>query len=191
MVRLYGHTWPVRWGAPDEKKMIRVYSNCPEAEVFLNGVSLGVKHRNPEDFPCAGLRWLTAFRKGRNELRVVAQSHDDKEITDALSFEYQPEVWSRPAKFELREIARDQGRITCQATLHDGNGVLCLDAANPVRFALAGEGTLIDNLGTSTGSRAVQLYNGRAEISIASVRGDVILAVSSPSLPTALCNISG
>jgi beta-galactosidase len=191
MVRLYGHTWPIRWGAPDEKKMIRVYSNCPEAEVFLNGVSLGIKRRKLEDFPCAGLRWLAAFRKGRNELHVVARARDGSEVTDALNFEYQTEVWSKPAKFELREIARDHERITFRATLHDANGVLCLDAAHPVRFTLAGEGTLIDNLGTSTGSREVQLYNGRAEISIASVHGDVSLAVSSPSLPTALCKISG
>ena len=35
-----------------------------------------------------------------------------------------------------------------------------------VRFSLAGGGVLIDNQGTSTGSRVVQLYNGRAQISI-------------------------
>jgi len=86
MVRLYGHTWPVRWGAPDEKKMIRVFyfELSRGQEVFLNGISLGMKRRNPEDFPCAGLRWLAAFRKGRNELRVfVARSRGgSREVID-------------------------------------------------------------------------------------------------------------
>jgi beta-galactosidase len=44
--------------------------------------------------------------------------------------------------------------------------VLCLDARNLVRFSLAGSGRLIDNLGISTGSRVVQLYNGRARITL-------------------------
>lgn len=191
MVRLYGHTWPVRWGAPGEKRLVRVYSNCPSAELFLNGVSLGVKQRNSGDFPCAGLRWLVSFQPGRNELRVVAHSHDGSSLTDSLSFEYQTVPWGKPVKFALREIARRDNRITCEATLQDANGILCLDAANSVRFSLAGNGRLIDNLGTSTGSRVVQLYNGRAEISVADARGQLSLAVASPSLPTAICHIAG
>jgi beta-galactosidase len=34
------------------------------------------------------------------------------------------------------------------------------------RFILTGDGSLIDNLGTSTGSRTVQSYKGRAQISV-------------------------
>ena len=51
MVRIYGHTWPVRWGKPSEPRTVRVYSNCPSVELFLNGKSLGVKKRNSQDFP--------------------------------------------------------------------------------------------------------------------------------------------
>ena len=34
MARLYGHSWPIRWGARGEAKMVKVYSNCPSAELF-------------------------------------------------------------------------------------------------------------------------------------------------------------
>ena len=34
MVHLYGHSWPVRWGAEGELKMVKAYSNCDEAELL-------------------------------------------------------------------------------------------------------------------------------------------------------------
>ena len=34
MAHIYGHTWPVRWGAEGEARMVKVYSNCPTAELF-------------------------------------------------------------------------------------------------------------------------------------------------------------
>ncbi|HTS61292.1 MAG TPA: hypothetical protein VMH28_04675 [Candidatus Acidoferrales bacterium] len=63
--------------------------------------------------------------------------------------------------------------------------VQCLDARNVVRFALAGDGELIQNLGTSTGSRQVELYNGRALIRTHMTNGEVIVSVSADKLPTA------
>jgi beta-galactosidase len=189
MIHVYGHTWPVRWGRPDEQKMIKVYSNCPQAELFLNGVSLGVKHRDSQDFPCAGLRWLTAFREGRNHLRVVGTARGGKTVEDAIDFLYQTEMWEKPERFVLKEISRGEGTITLRATLHDEHGILCLDARNQVRFTIAGVGKLIDNQGTSSGSRVVQLYNGRAEISVRDVHGLISVAVSADSLNTAVCSL--
>jgi beta-galactosidase len=61
MARIYGHTWPIRWGTAGEAKMVKVYSNCASAELFVNGKSHGVKQRNSQDFPCAGLRWMVPF----------------------------------------------------------------------------------------------------------------------------------
>ena len=37
MVHIYGHSWPVRWGERDEAKLVKVYSNCPQVELFVNG----------------------------------------------------------------------------------------------------------------------------------------------------------
>jgi beta-galactosidase len=165
MARIYGHTWPVRWGEPDEQKMVKVYSNCDTAELFVNGKSAGVKRRNSQDFPAAGLRWLTPFSPGTNNLRVVAK-RGNTTVTDEISFLYQTEKWGKPASLKLTEIHRDTDKVTVEATLYDAKGILCLDARNQVRFSVAGGAKLIDNLGTPRGSRVVQLYNGRAQITL-------------------------
>ena len=45
-----------------DSKEILVYSNCDEVELFVNGVSQGVKRRNSQDYPAAGLRWNWRLR---------------------------------------------------------------------------------------------------------------------------------
>jgi beta-galactosidase len=165
MVHIYGHSWPVRWGKPGQKRMVRVYSNCERAELFLNGVSVGTKLRKSQDFPSAGLRWEVEFTPGLNHLRAVA-SRGTASLTDEVSLTYQTEPWGEPAELRLREKSRENGRITVEAKLFDSRGVLCLDAQNLVRFSVNGAGSLIDNLGTTRASREVQLANGRAEISL-------------------------
>ena len=180
MVHIYGHTWPVRWGEPDEAKLVKVYSNCEKVELFVNGVSAGVKKRNSQDFPAAGLRWLVKFKPGENVLRAVGK--EATWISDEIRFVYQTEKWDKPAKLVLKV----SGSVV-EAQLVDAKGVLCLDARNVVRFGIAGDGRLIDNLGTSTTARKVELYNGRAQISFES-KGKVVLSVSADALPTAFLN---
>jgi beta-galactosidase len=179
MVHIYGHTWPVRWGEPDEAKLVKVYSNCAAVELFVNGVSAGVKKRNSQDFPAAGLRWLVQFKKGENVLRAVGRPG----LADEIKFVYQTEKWDKPAKLLLTET-----RSGVEVKLVDANGVQCLDARNFVRFGLAGDGGLIDNLGTSTAARRVQLYNGRAQIGVER-KGKSVVSVSSEGLATAFLEI--
>lgn len=174
MVHIYGHTWPVRWGEPDATKLVKVYSNCEKVELFVNGVSAGVKKRNSQDFPAAGLRWLVKFKAGENVIRAVG-----KNVSDEIRFVYQTEKWDKPAKLVLKV-----SNSVVEAQLVDAKGVLCLDARNVVRFGIAGDGRLIDNLGTSTTARKVELYNGRAQISVES-KGKFVLSVSADALPTA------
>lgn len=192
MAHIYGHTWPVRWGAAGEQKMVKVYSNCETAELFVNGVSAGVKRRDSQDFPAAGLRWMTPFVAGRNRLRVVAKS-GAATVTDEVEFTYQTEVWDKPAALTLvekgREVREGKPVVTVEATLRDAKGVLCLDARNEVRFSVAGRATMIDNLGTPQGSRLVQMCNGRSEISLLLNGGASDVAVSAEGLPVAFCRV--
>nr|WP_317131502.1 DUF4982 domain-containing protein [Pedobacter aquae] len=183
MVHIYGHTWPVRWGAAGEEKMIKVFSNCDEAELFVNGKSQGVKKRNSQDFPAAGLRWNVVPNAGKNTVKVIAKKGKTV-LEDELSFDYETRPWGKPAKLVLQKIAEENGKATFEVKLKDANGVQCLDARNWVRFSLAGDGELIDNQGTSTGSRYVQFYNGRALISVKTNGGKSTIAVKSEGVPS-------
>jgi beta-galactosidase len=71
----------------------------------------------------------------------------------------------------------------------DKNGVLCLDATNFVCFSIAGDGKLIDDMGTSEGSRKIQLYNGRAIIRVKINHGSSMVGVASKGLSTALLKL--
>jgi beta-galactosidase len=189
MAHIYGHSWPVRYGAEGEPRMVKVYSNCRSAELFVNGRSAGTRQRDSQNFPAAGLRWMANFAPGKNHLRVVA-SRGSITVTDEIELEYQTARWGTPAKFTLAEIARDANTVTVETKLFDANGALCLDAKNAVRFSLAGPGRLTDNLGTSSGSRLVQLYNGRARISIVRNAGTSTIAVVSEGIEPAFLSIS-
>ncbi|HTC95929.1 MAG TPA: glycoside hydrolase family 2 TIM barrel-domain containing protein [Terriglobales bacterium] len=188
MAHIYGHSWPIRWGEADEEKMVKVYSNCDTAELFLNGVSCGVKKRNSQNFPAAGLRWRVKFQSGENNLRAVAHKNGIM-VNDEINFQYQTEKWEAPAQLELKEISRQDDTVTIQAVLRDAKGVHCVDSRSQVRFGLDGDGALLDNLGTSTGSRVVELYNGRAVISLVRNGGKSVASVSSKGIPTAFLTV--
>ena len=188
MAHIYGHSWPVRWGKAGEARDVRVYSNCERAELFLNGKSLGTMRRDSQDFPAAGLRWKVAFAPGPNRLHVIA-SRGEVVVADEIDLTWQTQPWGKPVELRLVKKRRNQSEVTVEAKLYDANGVLCLDSSNVVCFSVAGAGTLLDNLGTSRGSRELQLYNGRTEISIAA-KGGCTLGVSSEGLPSAFLNLS-
>lgn len=187
MVHIYGHSWPVRWGAPGQKREVRVYSNCKEVELFLNGASVGTRTRNPATFPACGLTWQLSFREGPNELHARART-EAGELTDSVALLYQTKPWSHPTKLQLSPVKGAEGSATVEALLLDENGVLCLDSRAVVSFSLAGEGRLVDNLGTAAGSRVVQLSNGRARISLLH-HGPVEIVVTSAGVAPALLRL--
>ncbi len=188
MIRIYGHTWPVRWGKPGEEKLVKVFSNCREAELFVNGVSVGVKQRVTINFPAAGLRWLVKLNEGTNTLRAVGR-RDGTDVSDEISVGYQTAQWGQPAKFTLTEIAQTNGIATIEARVFDKDDVPCLDAAKLVRFGITGDARLLDDLGTSNGSRVVQLYNGRTQISVQFTGQVAVASVSSEGIKTVFLNL--
>jgi beta-galactosidase len=189
MIHLYGHSWPVRWGELGEKKLIKVYSNCETVELFLNGVSWGARKRNSQDFPAAGLRWLVALKPGENHVRVLGHKND-KRVSDEIRFQYRTEKWGKPTKLELREKTRTGTTVTVEARVLDTNNALCLDARDRVRFGITGAGTFLDNTGTSTGSRSIELSNGRAEIRLQTDGGKSVVSVSSKGLLAAFLTLA-
>jgi beta-galactosidase len=183
MAHIYGHSFPVRWGEEGDSKMVKVYSNADEAELFLNGKGSGVRHRNSQDYPAAGLRWAVAFQKGMNTLVVVARRGKEV-VRDSVNFTYQTEKWGKPAKMATDVVGHQGDTALLRVRFVDANGVACLDAANWVHWGLAGDGKLVDDLGTSTGSRVVQAFNGVSMIRVCLRGGRSIASATSEGLPT-------
>ena len=181
MVHVLGHGWRERWGEAGAAKEIRVYSNCPAVELFVDGVSAGARQRNIADYPAAGLRWSVPLAAGRHVVRAVAHTGSG-EIADEIAFDYRTEPWGPPEKLLLEEVAREASRVTLEAAAVDATGAVCLDAANVVRFGVVGDAELIDNLGIPGGARVVQLANGRARIDLVVTGLEAVAAVRSPGL---------
>ncbi|WP_020533149.1 glycoside hydrolase family 2 TIM barrel-domain containing protein [Flexithrix dorotheae] len=188
MLHIYGHTWPVRWGEKGEEKLVKVYSNCEEAELFLNGKSYGKKKRDSQDYPAAGLRWPLVFQEGENTVKVVGKKGKTT-VEDEISFIYQTEKWTSPTQLELEVIEKTDELTWVEVVAKDKNGVLCLDAKNLVTFSLVGVGRLRDDMGTSSGASKVQLYNGRARIGIYHEKGENIVSVIAEDIPPVFLNL--
>ena len=189
MIRLFGHRWAVRWGRPDEAKDVKVFSNCPEAELFVNGVSAGRRLRNSANFPAAGLRWSVRLREGANTLRAVAW-RDGVEVADEIRCDYQSTPWGPPARLAFTVAERRESAVTLEVRALDAAGVPCLDAAFSVRFGVTGDGRLLDNLGTARGSSLVQLANGRACIALALNGPTMVASVTAPHIGTQIIVIN-
>jgi beta-galactosidase len=191
MLHIYGHSWPVRWGKPGEEKEILVYSNCPAVELFVNGESKGIKNRKSEDFPAAGLRWNCILADGTNQIKAVAVKTSVKTpdvIADEITVSYESREWGKPEKIQITPQQLDGDTVYVEAQLFDNKGVPCLDAQNVIYFDIAGDGKLIQNLGTSTGSRKVQAYNGRAAIRV-KLSKECNMAVRSEGIETAFIHL--
>ncbi|MDM1294127.1 DUF4982 domain-containing protein [Sphingobacterium sp. N143] len=188
MVHIYGHSWPIRWGQKDESKMIKVYSNAKEVELFVNGESQGIKKRKSQDFPAAGLRWMVKLKEGNNQIRAVVKN-DKETIVDQIEQVYQTQQWGRPQKILVKKVAQDGDLITVEAQIVDAKGIPCLDAKNWIYFDTVGDGELIVNQGTSMGSKKVQAYNGRARIQLRLSEGQIVVASRIDGLKNALLKI--
>ena len=188
MVRIFGHTLPTRWGKPDEKKLLKVYSNCDEVELFLNGTSLGKKKRNSQDFPAAGLRWESTLLQGKNLLKAVGKKGKEL-IVDEIRFEYETRPFGKEAQLKASIIENTSDYVWIEAELQDENGVVCLTSREYINFESIGDGNLVINQGTSTGSKKVQAYNGRARIKLLKNGGENRVAIKSDGLKTVFLTV--
>ena len=153
--------------------------------IDFNGVSQGVRKRNSQDFPAAGLHWNVRLAKGRNVVRAVAG-----DLSDEVEWQYQTEKWGKPCALKM-SVAEGDGQsseVLVTAELIDKDGIRCLDSRDWIEFGLVGDGHLVENQGTSTGSRKIQAYNGRAMIRVMRSGKSIVSAVS-PGIKSAFINI--
>lgn len=189
MVHIYGHTWPTRWGKENEKKIIKVYSNCTEAELFLNNKSLGIKKRNSQNFPAAGLRWETIFLPGKNAVKVIGKKGKEV-VIDEITFDYETRPFGKETKISAKIIEENDDYAWIEAELQDEYGTPCLTSTKYIYFDHVGDGKLIENMGTSTASKKVQAYNGRARIKLIKNNHKNIVSIKSDNLKTEFLEIN-
>ncbi len=149
---------------------------------------MGVRKRDSQDFPAAGLRWNTTFEPGQNEVKVIGRKGKDS-VEDNIAFDYETRPFGKPAKIVARVIEDTETYAWVEAELRDQHDVPCLTSTDYIRFDATGDGELVVNMGTSTASSKVQAYNGRARVKLLKKGPKSIVSVKSGILETVFMEI--
>jgi beta-galactosidase len=157
-------TWTHRNG-PKEGRDLSVYCNTQEAEVILNGKSLGKKTKQQGVVPAGGLVWEVPFTQGANQVDVFGFNEGKKVATDTREINY---LIGKHGKYDhiqltVSPLGENRYLIEAQATDKDGNRVL--DYQERVNFFNIGdEGRLLENYGTPSKSSTIEMGSGYAAI---------------------------
>lgn len=188
MIHIYGHAVPTRWGKVNEAKQVLVYSNCRKVELFVNGKSQGVRIRNLQDYPATGFHWNVSLQPGKNDLKAVGDGY----LIDEISLDYQTASWGVPHHIRLIVHPLNNNEKMVEALVEDKNNVKCLDFTGFVSFDAIGDVKLVENQGTSTGSRYIQASNGRARIKLLlpeNQENDAIVSARAKDIPIAMIKL--
>lgn len=193
-------TWPERVG---QVTPVHVYTSGDEAELFLNGKSLGRKKKNFDTpgqpmngEPAYRIRWDDVIYEP-GELKVIAYKDGKEWAIDTV----------RTAG-EATQMTLEADRTTIDADGHDlsfvtltvldGNGMMVPRASNLIHFSVSGPGEIVatDN-GDATdlnifSSHDRRAFNGLALVIIKAKRGQtgsIIITAESEGLPNAVCTI--
>jgi beta-galactosidase len=136
MAHLLPHwTWPDRGG---QITPVHVYTSGDEAELFLNGQSLGRKKRGPLEYR---LRW-DDVKYAPGELRVVAYKNGARWAEDVMRTAGSAAQLTLAAdRATLRADGSDLSFITVK--IADQNGLLVPRAKNRVKFEVTGPADVI------------------------------------------------
>ena len=128
-------TWPERVG---QVTPVHVFTSGDEAELFLNGKSLGRKKKGEYEYR---LRWDEAVYEP-GELKVVAYKNAMEWATDTVRTADAPARLEATAdRVTIRADRSDLSFITVRIT--DENGVTAPRAMNRIKFKLEGPGEIV------------------------------------------------
>jgi beta-galactosidase len=150
--------WPDRVG---QVTPVHVYTSGDEAELFLNGKSLGRKKREQNQYR---LRW-DDVKYEPGELRVIAYKGGQKWAEDVMKTAGAPARLSMTAdRASIRADGHDLSFVTVR--IADKGGLLVPRSKNRIRFEISGPGEIVavDN-GDATSHESFQMkernaYNG-------------------------------
>ncbi len=181
------HLVPQCWNWPDRVGQVTpvfVYTSGDEAELFLNGQSLGRKQKGPYEYR---LCWFDVkYQPG--QLKAVAYRHGRKWATDVVQTTGPAAKLALQAdRANISAAGRDLSFITIK--VEDAHGRVVPQAANALHLAISGPGEIVaaDNGDptdlTSFLSPDRNAFNGLAlAIVRATGPGTATLEVSSPGL---------
>jgi len=163
------------WNWPDRKGLVtpvHVYTSGDEAELFLNGKSLGKKKKGEFEYR---LKWDdVVYQPG--ELKVIAYKNGIKWAEDIMKTTDKPSVLSMIAD---RQAVRPDGidLIFVSVRIEDKNKLLVPGSSNQINFSIEGPGKIIatDN-GDATShelfqAKSKKAYNGMCLIIVAAEKG--------------------
>lgn len=173
-------------GREDEVTPVHVYTSGDEAELFLNGKSLGRKKKEPLQYR---LRW-DEVKYTPGQLKVVAYKHGRKWATDVVKTTGPAaKLTLAPDRATIAADGKDLSFIT--VTVADKNGQLVPRSKNQINFEIEGPGEIVatDN-GDPTSFESFQsserkAFNGMALVIVrakAGETGKIKLAASADGL---------
>jgi beta-galactosidase len=129
------------WNGPErvgEVTPVHVYTSGDEAELFLNGRSLGRKKRGPFEYR---LRWNdVVYEPG--ELKVAAYRHGEPWAVDVVKTTGPPAALNVAADRDaIRADGDDLSFVTVSVVDKDGH--LVPRSKSPIRFSLDGPGEIV------------------------------------------------
>ncbi|MFT3746558.1 MAG: beta-galactosidase GalB [Pyrinomonadaceae bacterium] len=185
------------WNWPDRKGQVtpvHVYTSGDEAELFLNGRSLGRKKIGQYEYR---LRWDDVIYEP-GELKVIAYKNGNKwaedvvKTTDAAS-----QISLTADRSNIKADGSDLSFITVK--IIDKNGLVVPKSNNRIKFSITGPGEIIavDN-GDAIDHDSFQrldrrAYNGMALVIVRSLKGKagkVVVTASAEGLKGSAINIS-
>jgi beta-galactosidase len=136
MVHILPHwNWPGRLGLVTP---VHVFTSGDEAELFLNGRSLGKKKKGPYEYR---LRW-DDVKYSPGELKVVAYKDGKEWAVNTLKTTDGPYKLRLSADHPvLLADGQDLSFVTVRVT--DKNGLTVPDAKNTLKFTIEGPGTIV------------------------------------------------
>jgi len=128
-------TWPERVGLVTP---VHVFTSGDEAELFLNGRSLGRKKKHPFEYR---LRWDdVVYQPGT--LQVVAYKNERPWATDRVqTAEAASVLQAEPDRTRIHADGRDLAFVTVRVL--DAKGVFAPRAMNPLSFSIEGPGEFV------------------------------------------------
>ncbi len=162
-------TWTFRNGAKNAKRDVKVFSNCSEVELFLNGQSLGKLTKDITKFPASGLLWKVDFAEGANELIAKGFDGGNQSSVDTLKLEFTYAKIEKGEDIVYSSKRLPNGNYLVTVKVVDKNGRQCADFNKFMYFYMTGSGKLVADLGTPTNSSIIQAANGKASIEVKTV----------------------